>query len=89
MTTTEIVVLQFLCALALASVSSYLGGRVHQRRREDQRRRTAFREGFLRATAAVVALGVGGEQTAPPSHGRLPGRPAARKAKRARFRVTR
>jgi len=64
MTATEIV-LQFVCVLALASVSSYIGGRVHQQRREDDRRRTAFREGFLRASATLVTLAPRGERVAP------------------------
>lgn len=68
MTATEIV-LQFVCVLTLASVSSYVGGRVHQRRREDDRRRTAFHEGFLRASATLVTLVAGGERVAPGSRG--------------------
>ena len=68
MTATEIV-LQFVCALTLASVSSYIGGRVHQQRREEDRRRTAFREGFLRASATLVVLVAGGERVAPRSPG--------------------
>jgi hypothetical protein len=72
MRATEIVLL-FVCALTLASVSSYIGGRVHQQRREDDRRRTAFREGFLQASATLVPLVAGGERVAPRSPGPGPG----------------
>lgn len=68
MAATEIV-LQFFCAVALASVSSYIGGRVHQQRREDDRHRSAFREGFLRASATLVTLVASGERAGPRSHG--------------------
>lgn len=83
MTATEIV-LQFVCALTLASVSSYIGGRVHQQRREDDRRRTAFREGFVHASATFVVLVAGGRRTAPRSHSSGTVRPtAAREPRRA------
>jgi hypothetical protein len=78
MTATEIV-LQFVCALTLASVSSYIGGRVHQQRRKDDRRRTAFREGFLRASATLVALVPGGERVAPRSRSSGTVQPTAEK----------
>ncbi|KUL36686.1 MULTISPECIES: hypothetical protein [Actinoplanes] len=48
--------LPVLGALTLATVISYLGGRVHQWRREDDRRRVAFRAGFLRASTTVTAV---------------------------------
>ncbi|MEV6350488.1 hypothetical protein [Actinoplanes sp. NPDC051851] len=57
MTATEIVVLYFLCTLMPATISSYIGGRVHQRRREDDQRRAAFREGFLRASTLLAVPG--------------------------------
>lgn len=53
MTAAGIAFLQFLCALSVASVISYIGGRVHQRRREDDQRRDAFRQGYLRASASA------------------------------------
>jgi hypothetical protein len=82
--TTEIMIVQFLCALALASISAYIGGRVHQRRREDDQRRAAFRAGFVQASAALATMASPGRRTyrrigtAPP-----PGRPADRAGNRA------
>lgn len=77
--TATAIVLQFVCALTLASVSSYIGGRVHQQRREDDRRRTAFRDGFIRASATLVALLAGGERAAPRSRDSGAAQPTAEK----------
>jgi hypothetical protein len=77
-TATEII-LQFGCALTLASVSSYIGGRVHQQRRGDDQRRTAFREGFLRASTTLALVG-GGERVAPKSRNSGTVHPIAAKA---------
>ena len=55
---TEIIVLLLLCALLMGCVSSYIGGRVHQRSRTADQRRDAFRDGFHRASTALSALSV-------------------------------
>jgi hypothetical protein len=80
----EIVVIQFVCALTLASISSYLGGRVHQRRRENDQRRTAFREGFRRASATVAALSIVGDQRTAQRPGHVPDRPVGEGVRRDR-----
>lgn len=45
---------QMACAILLAAISAYIGGRVHERRRGQGRRGAAFRAGYLHATMAVT-----------------------------------
>lgn len=84
MMSTKIVVLQFLCALALTSVTAYIGGRVHQRRREDDQRRVAFRAGFIHASTTLAAMASTGRRSyrraAAPAP---PGRPSDKAGNRA------
>jgi hypothetical protein len=56
---TESLVLLILCALLLACVSSYIGGRVHQQRRAADQHQAAFRDGFHRASTALAGLTIG------------------------------
>ena len=54
MTAVQATVLQIVSAVVLASLCSYLGGRIHQWRRQDQERSLAFRDGFTRAASAMA-----------------------------------
>jgi len=58
----QLSILQIACTIMLASFAAYLGGRVHQWRRQDNERNTAFREGFLRASEGFMRLPAGGSR---------------------------
>lgn len=58
----EALFLEIVCAVFLSSFTSYIGGRVHQWRRQDDERKTAFGEGFLRASATLVAMAAKGQK---------------------------
>ena len=63
--TNTTLLLEILCALFLASFTSYVGGRVHQWRRQYEERNIAFREGFLRASTTLVTMAANGQNIAP------------------------
>ncbi|HWS38467.1 MAG TPA: hypothetical protein VN408_37735 [Actinoplanes sp.] len=62
MTPARTVLVEMLCALVVACASAYLGGRVHQRHREQHLRRAAFRNGFRHASAAFATRAAAGRR---------------------------
>ncbi|SDT62550.1 hypothetical protein [Actinoplanes derwentensis] len=82
MTPARFVLLESLCALAVACVSAYIGGRVHQRHREHHLRRAAFRNGFRHASAAFAARMAAGRRR--PVIASPVGRPPRKKFSRPR-----
>ncbi|GAA1628858.1 hypothetical protein [Actinoplanes couchii] len=54
MTPARVILVESLCALVVACLSAYAGGRVHQRQREQHRRRAAFRDGYRHASAGFA-----------------------------------
>lgn len=80
MTPARTVLLEMACALAVACVSAYIGGRVHQRNREQHLRRAAFRKGFRHASAAFATRAPTGRRrpVSPSPVGRPPRREFSR-----------